>query len=376
VNRLSGRVDPRKIGIGLAAPLLAVAFSVAVTSLVLLAAGDPVGQTWEIIFSAWERPRTMAQVVNGAITLYLAGMAVAIGFRMNLFNIGVDGQYRIAAFTAAVIGAELALPGPLLIIVMCVAAVAAGAAWAAIAALLKVYRGVSEVISTIMLNSIATALVAYFLREVAVPVAGSNNIGTAPIPESARVGGIPLIPDSPLDVYGFVVVAVLVGLLYWFVLGRTRFGFDLRATGRSESAAVASGVNVKRMVLVSMLLSGGVAGLVGLPILLGEAYSYSLTFQSGLGFTGIAVALVGRNSPWGVALAALLFSYLSTAANPLQIQAGVAVQVVQIMQGVIVLAVVVAYEVVRRWSVVQEQRRVARELARSSDPAERAEVTA
>ena len=101
-----------------------------------------------------------------------------------------------------------------------------------------------------------------------------------------------------------------------------------------------------------MLLSGAVAGLVGLPILLGEAYSYSLTFQSGLGFTGIAVALLGRNRPIGIAFGALLFAYLSTAANPLQIQAGVAIQIVQIMQGVIVLAVVIAYEVVRRYGLV------------------------
>ena len=360
---MSRSVDLRRVAMTLAAPVLAIAFAVTVTSLVLLAAGDPVVQTWEIILTGpWENPRIITQIINGGITLYLAGLAVAIAFRMNLFNIGVDGQYRIAAFAAAVVGGELALPAPIHVSVTVLVAMAVGAAWAGIAALLKVFRGVSEVISTIMLNAIATGLVAYFLREVAVPVAGSNNIGTAPIPASGQVPGIPLISDSSLEVYGFVVVAVLVGVLYSLVLGRTRFGFDLRATGQSEAAAVASGVNVKRMMLISMMLSGAVAGLVGLPILLGDAYSYSLTFQSGLGFTGIAVALVGRNSPVGIALAALLFAYLSTAANPLQIQAGVAIQVVQIMQGVIVLAVVVAYEIVRRYAIVAEQRRVAREL--------------
>ncbi len=370
------RLDARRVALSVAAPLLAVAFAFAVTSIVLLAAGDPVGQTWEIIFTGWERERTIAQTINGAITLYLAAVAVAIGFRMNLFNIGVEGQYLVAAFTAAVVAGEFSLPKPLSLVVTVVVAVVVGASWAGIAGLLRVYRGVSEVISTIMLNAIAIALVAYLLRQVAVEVAGSNNIGTRPIPESGQVPGFPLRPGSLFEIYGFIVVAAFIGLAFWFVLGRTRFGFDLRATGRSESAAVASGVNVKRMVLYSMLLSGGVAGLVGLPILLGEAFSYSLTFQSGLGFTGIAVALVGRNSPVGMALGALLFSYLSTAANPLQIQAGVAIQIVQIMQGVIVLAVVVAYELVRRYSLVQEQRRVARELAEQEPTAGRAEVTA
>jgi ABC-type uncharacterized transport system permease subunit len=374
---MSLRLDPRRIAMSLAAPLLAIAFSMLVTSVVLWAAGDPVIQTWEIIFSAWETPRVLTQVVNGAITLYLAALAVAIGFRMNLFNIGVDGQYRVAVFAAAVVGGEATfLPRGVNVVAMVLVAMAAGALWAAIAGLLKVYRGVSEVISTIMLNSIATLLIAFLLRKVAVDVAGSNNIGTKPLPESARLGGLALIPDSRLEVYGFLVVTILVGLAYWFVLGRTRFGFDLRATGRSEPAAVASGVNVKRMVLLSMVLSGAVAGLVGLPILLGEAYSYSTTFQSGLGFSGIAVALLGRNHPIGIALGALLFAYLSTAANPLQIQAGVAIQIVQIMQGIIVLSVVVAYEVVRRWSIGQEQRRVARELARISPAGEREQVSA
>ncbi|MDP9418373.1 MAG: ABC transporter permease [Actinomycetota bacterium] len=361
----------------LAAPVLAVAVAFAVTSLVLLAAGDPVGQTWAIILQAWQRPRAVAQVVNAATTLYLAALAVAIGFRMNLFNIGVEGQYRVAAFAAAVVGAELALPGPLHVAVVLLVAMAVGALWAGIAGLLKVHRGVSEVISTIMLNSVATILVAYLLRRVAVPVAGSNNIGTAPLPATAQVPAIPLVPESPIGVYGLIVVAVAAGIAYSVLVNRTRFGFDLRAAGMSRPAAVASGVDVRRMVLWSMLLSGAVAGLVGMPILLGEAYTFSNTFQAGLGFAGIAVALLGRNHPLGIGIGALLFAYLDVAANPLQIQAGVAIQIVQIMQGVIVLAVVIAYEVIRRYALVQEQRRVARELAVTGRPsADRQEVAA
>jgi ABC-type uncharacterized transport system permease subunit len=246
-------------------------------------------------------------------------------------------------------------------------AVLVGAMWAGIAGLLKTTRGVSEVISTIMLNAIATSLIAYLLRKVKVDVAGSNNIGTKPIASSGHFPGIPLIPGSTLDVFGFIIIAALAGIGYTVLLGRTRFGFDLRATGSSESAAVASGVNVKRMVLTSMLLSGAVAGLVGMPQLLGSSYSYSLDFPTGLGFTGIAIALLGRNKAFGMALAALLFSFLDSSAVILDIN-NVSKEIVQIMQGTLVLSVVVVYELVRRYGIAAEQRRVSRELAADSPP--------
>ena len=161
--------------------------------------------------------------------------------------------------------------------------------------------------------------------------------------------------------------AVLVGFAYWFMLGRTRFGFDLRATGMSESAAVSSGVSVKRMIVTSMLLSGAVAGLVGMPQLLGASYSYSLDFPAGLGFTGIAIALLGRNHPLGIAFGALLWSFLTNSAQILDIE-GVPKEIARIMQGTIVLSVVIAYELVRRYRLVQQQRRVGEQTAEPPPP--------
>ena len=374
---MNGRLDPRRILVTLAAPAIAIGFAFIITSLVLLAAGDPIVDTWKTILDVGSQPRSISLIVNSATVFYLSALAVAIGFRMNLFNIGVDGQYRLGVFTAAWVGSLFSLPKPLHILVIVLVAMTVSAIWAGIAGLLKVTRGVSEVISTIMLNFIATGMIAYFLRQVAVPVAGSNNIGTEPLPTSAHLGGLKLIPDSPLKIYGFIIVAVLAGLAYSVLLNRTRFGFDLRATGRSETAAVASGVNVKRMVVTSMLISGAVAGLVGMPVLLGEAHSYSLAFPAGLGFTGIAIALLGRNHPVGIAIGALLWAYLDVSGNPLQILVGVSSEIVTIMQGVIVLSVVVAYELVRRYRIAQEQRRVARELAASqAPPREQQEVKA
>ncbi len=364
-------INWRRLALAVAAPTVAIAFALLVTALVLISTGDPVWSTAQAVWDYGKEPRVLALTFNQGTVYYLSALAVAIGFRMNLFNIGVDGQYRLGAFTAAVVGSKIDLPKPLMILVIVLTAMLVGAMWAGIAALLKATRGVSEVISTIMLNAIATALIAYLLRKVAVDVAGSNNIGTKPIPESGAFPGIPLIPDSPLDVFGFIVVAALAGVVYTVVLGRTRFGFDLRATGRSESAAVASGVNVKRMVVISLLISGAVAGLVGMPQLLGgDTRSYSLDFPAGLGFTGIAIALLGRNNAIGMAFAAFLFSFLDSSAIILDLN-DISKEIVLIMQGTVVLSVVVVYELVRRYGIVAEQRRVSRELEvdRPAEPA-------
>jgi len=360
---MRGHLDLRRVLPSAAAPVVAIGFAFLVTSLILVAAHAPVALTWRTVLEIGSQPRSIALIVNQATTFYLSALAVAIGFRMKLFNIGVDGQYRLAAFAAAVVGGAVSLPKLLHIALIMVVAMVVGALWASVAGVLKVTRGVSEVISTIMLNAIATVLIAFMLRRVAVPIASSNNIGTKVIDESGRLTGLDLIPNSPLKVYSLIALAALAGLGYSVLLNRTRFGFDLRATGRSESAAVASGVNVKRMVVISMLLSGAVAGLVGLPVLLGEAYAYSISFPAGLGFTGIAIALLGRNHPVGIAFGALLWAYLDVTGNPLQILAGVSSQIVTIMQGVIVLSVVVAYELVRRYRIKLDQRRVGQQAA-------------
>ncbi|MFT4108892.1 ABC transporter permease [Propionicimonas sp.] len=363
------KMDVRRIGLGLAAPVLAIVVALLLTTLILLLAGDPVLAVWQVLFKA-PLPRQVVAIINEATVLYLSAVAVAIGFKMNLFNIGVDGQYRVASFVAAVFAGAHFLPGWLNIIVSLIVAMASGALWSLIAGLLKVTRGVSEVISTIMLNYIATYLVAYFLRMAAVKVEGSNATSTQILAEDSRVPGISLewLFGTPRQIYGLIVLAILIGVAYWFLLARTRFGFDLRATGASESAAVASGVNVKKMVITAMVLSGAAAGLVGMPLLFGQDYAYGDTVQAGLGFAGMSVALLGRNHPVGMAFAAVLWGYLDQLSNGLQISAGVSDRLVQIIQGIIVLSVVIAYELVRRASQRMEQRRVARELAAQGRP--------
>jgi general nucleoside transport system permease protein len=358
----------RKFVLAVAAPLLALVFALLVTTVILLASGHPPLQAYQDMWEYGTQPDSLVLTLNLSTTYYIAAVAVAIGFKMNLFNIGVDGQYRLAALFAAYVGGTVALPPVLHVTLILVVAMAVGAMWAGIAAVLKNRRGVSEVISTIMLNYIATGVIAFLLApgKFAESVEGSNNIGTPAIPASGQVPGFDVIPGSSSVVQGLILLAAVVGVGYWWLLARTRFGFDLRATGLSPTAAVASGVDVKRMVLLTMLISGAIAGLIGMPQLLGEAHTYSLDFPAGLGFTGIAIALLGRNSPIGIVFGALLWSFLDVSRQILDLE-GVSKEIVTIMQGVAVLSVVIAYEVVRRYGIAAQQREVGRQLSADRD---------
>ncbi len=360
------RCDLRQVGLAVAAPLLAGVVALVVSSVALGVSGsDPVA-VYTRMLTEGTTLRSLLITVNNAVPLYLSGLAVALGFRMGLFNVGVEGQYQLAALLAAGAGAAVTLPAPLHVVLVVAVAMTVGAAWAGVAGALKVTRGVSEVISTIMLNVIAGGLAAYLLAvHLQERIEGSNS-RTPPLPESARfpdldpvLRAVGLEPPQGMRLGGFVLVAAVVGVLYWLVVARSRFGFDLRATGLNPSAAVASGVDAKRMTLVTMLLSGALAGLVGLPQLLGTSYAYGLDFTVGLGFTGIGVALLGRGSPLGIAFAALLFAFLERSSATLQ-RIDVPTEIYVIMQGSIVLSVVVAYEAVRRIGVAQAERAVRR----------------
>ena len=359
----------RRLGAALAPPAVAVLIALALTALLLTVLGVDAGTALRALVdfggSAQGQANQLRTLLSGAVPLFLAGVAVSVAFRMNLFNIGVEGQYRVATVCAAYVGGELALPMPLHVLVVVLVAMLAGAAYAAVPAVLKVTRGVNEVITTIMLNSIAVGLAAYL---VAGPFRDSTageggNPTTRPLGESARLPGfqdsfllLGLQPPTR-PVTGFLVVAVVVGVVVALLVSRTRFGFELRASGANPTAAVASGIPAKAMVLRAMLLSGALAGLVGLPELLSEDYSYGTSFTSGLGFTGIAVALLGRNSVPGIAVAALLFSFLDRAGPSLETQ-GIPPSVSTIIQGTVVLTVVVVNEVAARLLARREDRRV------------------
>jgi general nucleoside transport system permease protein len=368
----------RRVGLALIGPVLAIIVALVISGIVIALIGEDPVAALKVMVDLGDTPSQQTQaivvILNRAIPLFLAGLAVSVAFRMGLFNIGVEGQYRMAAIAAAAVGAAVVLPAPLHVLLIMVVAVAVGALWAGIVGVLKVTRGVSEVISSIMLNFIALGTASFLLTG---PLRGSGEgasiVTTKPIPESGWFPGLNGLftalglAQPRTELYGFLLVAIVVGVAVAVLIKRTRFGFDLRASGLSPSAATASGVNARAMVLKTMLLSGAIAGLIGLPDLLGDTHEFGTQFTGGLGFLGIAVALLGRNTPLGITLAALLFAFLDRAALPLQF-ADIPSSVVTIIQGTIVLTVVIANEVVGRFALRTAERAGSAAAAPPADP--------
>jgi ABC-type uncharacterized transport system permease subunit len=369
-------VRTKRIAMQFVAPLSAIVVAVFLTSLALLAIGKNPFTAFKLMGQYGVQKNSLISIVNRAIPLYISALAVAIGFKMNLFNIGVEGQYTLAALVAAAVGAAVHLPAPIHVTLILFTAMAVGALWAGVAGVLKTTRGVSEVISTIMLNLIVTSgLAAYLLNHYFKKPTSATDLTTKThaIPPSGLLPDI--IHGSPEGISAVLIVAAILGILFYVVVWRTRFGYDLRATGVNPDAARASGVNPNSMVIKTMLLSGAIAGLVGVKDLF-VFHAYTLDFPTGLGFAGIAVALVGRNNPGGIAIGALLFGFLERSAQILDLN-NIPKEIFQIMEAIIILSVVIAYEVVRRRIQAQEVlAAAAKAQSRAPDPEEPQTVSA
>lgn len=366
----------RSIALALAAPTAALVFAVIASSIFLLIAGSNPINAYADMIEYGSQLEIQVDILNRATPLYISGVAAAIGFKMNLFNIGVEGQYRLAALFAAYIGALVTLPPVFHIGLMLLVAMVVGGAYSGIAGVLKVTRGVNEVISTIMLNAIAiSGLIAFLVKEWQaggeIQIDSATRVGTDQIPESGIMPNI----NSWLEIFtreigkgkeltGFLLVAVVIGIIYHVVINRTRFGFDLRASGINPFAARSGGVKDKRMVLGAMVLSGMAAGLVGMAEV-AKLGSYNPNFVSGLGFAGIGVALLGRNHPGGIAIGAIVFAFLDISSGVLQITGSASREIVYIMQGIILLAAVISYEIVQRYRLREEAKQAGDALLES-----------
>jgi ABC-type uncharacterized transport system permease subunit len=363
------KLTPKKIFFALVAPVSAAIVSIIISSLALMATKKSPSEAFSTMWEFGATTSSVIETLNTATSYYIAAIAIAITFRAGLFNIGVEGQLRLGALFACYLGAMFTLPPVLHILAIFIISMTVGGLWAAIAGVLKVKRGVNEVISTIMLNSIAGGLSAYLLsRHFTVKIEGSNNLTTKELPPSGQMPNLSFLTNQ-LDrsatqgrgIYGMLLVAIFLGVAFWWVVNRTRFGFELRASGINPIAARVSGVNSKRMIVVAMISSGAVAGLSGLPTVLAETHAYNLGFRAGLGFSAIAVALLGRNSAIGMAFSSLLFSFLEVSSRSLDL-IDIAPETYFIMQGAILLSSVIAFEVVSRYKV----KVVSNELAKAA----------
>jgi general nucleoside transport system permease protein len=292
-------------------PLLAMAAAFLVGAIFILLLGDDPIETYSLLIgSALSWPDGIGYTLFYATPLIFTGLAVALAFRCGLLNIGAEGQLVMGAFAAAWAGLTFAgLPALVLVPLCFLAAMLMGGFWGAVPGVLRARFGAHEVITTIMMNFIAVALASY-LTQYHYKEEGDSILQTAPIGENGRIARlgrfIPGLPERiPLNVAFFVALAACV--LVWLFLWKTRWGFAIRATGANPAAAEYGGISTGRQIVLAMAVSGALAGMVGINDVLGYRYRYYDGFSAGFGFTGIAVALLGRNHPAGVALAALLF---------------------------------------------------------------------
>jgi ABC-type uncharacterized transport system permease subunit len=327
-------------------PLVNVAIAFVIAGLIVLATGaSPLAAVRILVYGAIGNSEAIGYTLYYATNFIFAGLAVALAFHAGLFNIGGEGQAYIGGLGVGIVmlAFDRSLPPPLLIALAILAAAAFGAAWAAIPAWLQAYRGSHIVITTIMFNFIASALMVYLLVNVLI-APGSMTPETREFAAAARV---PLVHDvlalagievtnSPLNLS--IILAILSCVFVWAFLWHTPWGFDLRAMGHNAQAAAYAGIKLRRVIVLSMCLSGALAGFVGVNEILGVHHRLILNFPAGYGFGGIAVALMGRNHPVGVVLASLLFGALYQGGAELSFEIpAITREMVVVIQGLVIL---------------------------------------
>jgi len=336
-------------------PVIALLIAAVVGDILIIIFGQSPGEVFrQLLEGTWGNAYGFGQVIYKATTLTFTGLAVAIGIRAGLFNIGAESQLASGGFFAALVGLSLpaGTPAAIAILLCIVAAGAGGGVVGAIPGALKARFGASEVIVTIMLNFIVLALLNYIVAaHIHVPE-------TLHTPEM-RAGAMPRLAAVSAMFAGSAanttfLLAIVAAVAVWWYLFRTRPGYELRAVGLQPDAAEYGGVRVGAVWARTMILSGALAGLGGLNYVLGYKHYYEEGFGTGSGFLGIAVALVGRNHPLGVIIAALLFATLSQ--GGLAVNALVPKQMVDVLTAVVIIAVATAVPEVRR-ALVSARRR-------------------
>jgi ABC-type uncharacterized transport system permease subunit len=280
--------------------------------------------------------RPFTETLNFAAPLIVAGLGVALAFRVGLFNIGGRGQMLIAAACAGYVGFTYDMPPVVHLVVAIVAGLIGGALWGGIVGLLKARTGAHEVIVTIMLNYVAFYLVSYMLRtQGLLQEPGSNNPKTAAILPNAVM---PDLIGSGYNLNISLIMVIALTVVVWWILSRSSLGFQFRAVGENPNAARVAGIRVDRMYIYAMLLSGGLVGMAGVIQVLGTVPSgFSSGIDAGIGFDAITVALLGRAKPWGVFFAGLLFGAFKAGGFAMQAAEGIPIDIVLVVQSLIVL---------------------------------------
>ncbi len=358
--------------------LVAAILALLLGSVIILGYGESPAAVYGAIlrFSLGDR-NGVGYVLAAATPLIFSALAVAVCFKGGMFNIGVEGQFIVAMMTASWAALKLDfMPGPLLMFTVIAFGMLGGMAFAAIPGVLKVRTGAHEVVTTIMLNGIAVSLVAWALNGPLhyTPTEQGFNVNTRTDPFARNA----LIPDlghlfgikSSTHLTWLFVGALVAAGSTWFVLKRMRLGYEARAVGESPGSARAGGISIGGVQVKLFLLSGALAGVVGMQQLIGERGYLPIGYVAGLGFTGIAVAFLGQNSPLGIVLAAILWGVLARGETALQIDTDVPREFIIILQGILIISVVVTYQLARRRLLARQLRRasVLEDLADGASP--------
>jgi len=322
-------------------PLLNLLLAILVSGLVVLMIGqNPFVAIWAVITGAFGNGYNIGYTLYYATNFVFTGLAVAIAAHGGLFNIGGNGQAYVAGLGVIIVALELQNTHWLIVApVALLAAALFGGIWAFIPGYLQAKRGSHVVITTIMFNFIASALMIYMLNRVLKP-AGVSGPESAMIAESGRMPklGSFFAPFNYTPVNLSIVVAILALVGTYILVWHTKFGYALRAMGQNPTAALYAGISNSRMIIITMTLSGALAGMVAFNEVLGVQNRLVLDFVADAGFVGIAVALMGRNHPIGIGLAALLFGALYQGGNELQyVISGLDRTVVVIIQALVIL---------------------------------------
>jgi ABC-type uncharacterized transport system permease subunit len=338
-------------------PLVALLVALICGDLLIMSYGQSPSMVYRLLLEGtWGNAYGFGQVIYKATTLAFTGLAVSVGIRAGLFNVGAESQLAAGGFLAGLMGLALspAVPGAVALALCMIAAALGGGVVGAVPGYLRVRFGAHEVIVTIMLNFIVLALLNWFIaNHLHVPeTLHTPEIHAGAIPRLDRF--IPAFHGSAANFT--ILAALLTAAAAWFWLFRTRRGYELRAVGLQPDAAEYGGVTVGGVWFRTLTVSGAIAGLGGINYVLGYKHYYEDGFAGGSGFLGIAVALVGRNHPVGVILAAFFFATLSQ--GGLAIHAFVPKQMVVVLQGVVILAVAMSVPEVRR--ALQQARKPAR----------------
>ena len=318
-------------------PVLNLALALLVTAVLVLATGhDPVAALTALALGSLGSSNAVGYTLYYATDMAFAGLSVAVAFQAGLFNIGAEGQAILAGLgiTAVALQSE-GLPAPLMLPLAMICGAAAGAAWAAVPGWLQARRGSHIVITTIMFNFLAASLLVWTVVNV-LTAPGTMSPESRRFAASATLPALPLAGHSPVN--AALPLALAAALLIWVVVWRTPFGYALRVLGASPRVARYAGIGQAPMTILAMALSGALASGIAINELLGAQHRLLLGFSGGYGFTGIAVALMGRNHPAGVLLAALLFGALTQGGAELAFaMPEIPSQIVVLIQGLVVL---------------------------------------